>query len=166
MTPLRIAALEGRKYIVRHLLDTQKKLDLEAGSGGAYGTALWAATHRNHVGIVKLLLEHGACSEARGFKLSEDDSWRLRHERSHFDFGSLKHRFIIEDEQNVFGGLGHRGWGSYDPDPDQWKLGEECTPLEEAMVLNFAEIVEVLQCSSITTKLETHTTLGTTLLSQ
>lgn len=140
MPSLTIAALNGCEDIVRHLLDTQKRLDLEAGSGCAYGTALWTAAHRNHVGIVKLLLGHGASLKAKGYELSEEGVWDA--EKFYMSIGIAKDDFKGRERLYTQVANSLRPYQLY---LGRWIPGEERTPLEQAMALNNDETVEVIR---------------------
>ena len=59
-TPLVLAGWAGHEAIARSLLDAQARPDLVACDGN---TALSCAAYRGHVGVVALLLEHGAATE-------------------------------------------------------------------------------------------------------
>jgi hypothetical protein len=66
--PLYYAASFGLTDYVRMILESQKDIDLNAMGGRAHSTALHVATYRNHIEVVKLLLEKGAdpnlCNES------------------------------------------------------------------------------------------------------
>ena len=58
--PLYYAASFGLFEVVRIILDTEKGLDINALGGRAHATALHVAVYRNHIDVVRLLLERGA----------------------------------------------------------------------------------------------------------
>ncbi|CZR56742.1 related to ankyrin [Phialocephala subalpina] len=58
--PLYYAASFGLLEVVQLLLDTEKGIDINALGGRAHSSALHVATFRDHIDVVKLLLEHGA----------------------------------------------------------------------------------------------------------
>lgn len=58
--PLYYAASFGLFEVVRIILDTEKGLDINALGGRAHATALHVAVYRDHIDVVRLLLERGA----------------------------------------------------------------------------------------------------------
>jgi hypothetical protein len=58
--PLYYAASFGLPEVVRIILDTEKGLDLNVLGGRARATALHVAVYRDHIDVVRLLLERGA----------------------------------------------------------------------------------------------------------
>jgi hypothetical protein len=58
--PLYYAASFGLTDIVRIILETEKDIEIDALGGRAHSTALHVGTYRNHIDIVKILLERGA----------------------------------------------------------------------------------------------------------
>jgi hypothetical protein len=58
--PLYYAASFGLFEVVRIILDTEKGLDINALGGRAHATALHVAVFRDHIDVVRLLLERGA----------------------------------------------------------------------------------------------------------
>ncbi len=65
-TPLYYAALCGLPGLVKKLIN--KRPEHVNARGGRFGTALHAASRRNHVEIAQSLLEHGTTVDARGYK--------------------------------------------------------------------------------------------------
>jgi len=66
--PLYYAASFGLTDVVRLFLESEKDVDLNALGGRAISTALHVATYRDHIDVVRLLLERGAdpnlCNES------------------------------------------------------------------------------------------------------
>jgi hypothetical protein len=58
--PLYYAASFGLFEVVRIILDTEKELDINVLGGRARATALHVAVYRDHIDVVRLLLERGA----------------------------------------------------------------------------------------------------------
>ena len=58
--PLYYAASFGLFEVVRIILDTEKGLDINVLGGRAHSTALHVAVYRDHIDVVRLLLERGA----------------------------------------------------------------------------------------------------------
>ena len=58
--PLYYAASFGLFEVVRIILDTEKGLDINALGGRVHATALHVAVYRDHINVVRLLLERGA----------------------------------------------------------------------------------------------------------
>jgi ankyrin repeat domain-containing protein 50 len=66
--PLYYSASFGLTDYVRMILESENDVDLNAMGGRAHSTALHVATYRNHIEVVKILLEKGAdpnlCNES------------------------------------------------------------------------------------------------------
>lgn len=66
--PLYYASSYGLTDVVRLILESEKNIELDALGGRAVSTALHVATYRNHIEVVKILLERGAdpnlCNES------------------------------------------------------------------------------------------------------
>jgi len=58
--PLYYAASFGLTDVVQLILDSEKNIELNALGGRAVSTALHVATYRNHIDVVKILLDLGA----------------------------------------------------------------------------------------------------------
>jgi hypothetical protein len=58
--PLYYAASFGLTEAVRIILETEKDIDIDALGGRAHSSALHVATYREHIDVVRLLLERGA----------------------------------------------------------------------------------------------------------
>jgi ankyrin repeat domain-containing protein 50 len=58
--PLYYAASFGLTDVVRMILEAKKDVELNALGGRAHSTALHVATYRNHIEVVKILLDKGA----------------------------------------------------------------------------------------------------------
>ena len=58
--PLYYAASFGLLEVVRIILDTEKGLDINTLGGRVHATALHVAVYRDHINVVRLLLERGA----------------------------------------------------------------------------------------------------------
>lgn len=58
--PLYYASSFGLLEVVQLLLDNERDLDIDALGGGAYSSALHVATYRDHIEIVKILLDRGS----------------------------------------------------------------------------------------------------------
>jgi hypothetical protein len=58
--PLYYAASYGLTEVVRLILDTEKDIDIDKRGGRAHSSALHVAVYRDHLDVVKLLLERGA----------------------------------------------------------------------------------------------------------
>jgi ankyrin repeat protein len=58
--PLYYAASFGLTEVVRTILETEKDIDIDAFGGRAHASALHVATYREHIDVVRLLLEKGA----------------------------------------------------------------------------------------------------------
>jgi hypothetical protein len=58
--PLYYAASFGLTEVVRIILETEKDIDIDAFGGRAHASALHVATYREHIDVVRLLLEKGA----------------------------------------------------------------------------------------------------------
>jgi hypothetical protein len=58
--PLYYAASFGLTEVVRIILETEKDIDIDALGGRAHASALHVATYREHIEVVRLLLEKGA----------------------------------------------------------------------------------------------------------
>jgi hypothetical protein len=58
--PLYYAASFGLTEVVQIILETEKDIDIDALGGRAHSSALHVATYREHIDVVRLLLEKGA----------------------------------------------------------------------------------------------------------